>query len=195
MAIIRSIPRKSCQKSWPYIRHRLLEQGLWRESEHRPGLIEGLPLCTVVDTRECLSDKLKADPAFTRLDRRVFLKKTFNVTEIHRQYENYPFATQFSLERFSIREMGLRHMIKGSGMLVNQAYRETASVPLPGHVEKQDGQQEIHVLPIGDNERKSPPYIVDHLPQHSRYYFNLFRRVVAEKRKEGRGLHFDVETL
>ncbi len=88
-------------------------------------------------------------------------------------------------------------MIKDDGMLVNQTYREIARIPLPGFFESQDSnQQALHMLPIGNNEKRPPPYIVDDLPgQPPEPQSHLLRTVGSERRKPGRSIRFGGETL
>lgn len=179
------------------IYHCLAKHCLWRQTEQNVGLVEGFPLATIVSTRQCPSNEPMGNSALAHLGRQVFRSKTFNATEIHRQYDNYTFATWFPLERFSIREMGLKHMIKHDGLLVNQAHREIASIPLPGFLETRDSnQQAVHMLPIGINEKRPPPHIVDDLPgQPSEPHSHLFSTVGSERRKHGRNIRFGGETL
>lgn len=176
--------------------YRLLEQGLWREWKFRPGLVERFPLSVIADTRRIPSDKLMDDPTLAGLGRQVFQYRTLDATEIYRRYEHYNFTSQFPLERFSIREMGMKHQIK-HGLLVNQGYGEIASIPLPGYFETQDGNpQAVHMLSIGQNKMRPPPYIVDDLPgQPSEPHSRLFRTVRSEHRKLGRGIRSGGETL
>lgn len=178
------------------INYDLLEHSLWQGSGNHSGLVEGFPLSTIADTKKCLSDKLKSDPVFARLGRPAFLDKKIDVTEIQRRYEHFTFASQFSLERFTICEMGLKHIIRDDGVLVNQAYREAASIPLPGFCEAPVNGQGCHFLPVGENERRPPPYLADQVPgQPSEPQSHLFRTVRSEHRKPGSDIRFGGETI
>lgn len=98
--------------------------------------------------KKCLSDKLGSDPVFARLGRPAFLDKEIDVTEIQRRYKHFTFASQISLERFTICEMGLKHIIRDDGVLINQAYREAATISLPGFVKLQSMAKDATSYPL-----------------------------------------------
>lgn len=62
---------------------------------------------------------------------RKYLSPVFDASDLHRKYKDFPWTSEFPLERMCISEYVLRDVWKGPNF-VRTAYRDIASVPLPG---------------------------------------------------------------
>lgn len=83
----------------------------------------------IMQTKVIASDVRNEKPSLRRL--RPYRCPHFDASKLHVKYEDFPWTTEFPLERMCISEFRLRDVWKG-GSFVRTAFRDIASVPLPG---------------------------------------------------------------
>ena len=84
---------------------------------------------SIMQTKVIASDVRNEKPSLRGL--RTYRYPLFDASKLHVNYEDYPWTTEFPLERMCISEFRLRDVWKG-GNFVRTAFRDIASVPLPG---------------------------------------------------------------
>ena len=154
----------------------LKKAGLWENEEYHQELPEYLLGATIVDASRCKSNKLN-DRLSSRIDVNRDRIRRFDATEIRRHYGDYTWTRGFPLERLSIHELGLQHVVR-DGILVNQSHREVASIPFSGYTKTIDHQRGCDFYPVLDNESIAPPYVTGYLPSEPGYRdFYMFRGI------------------
>ena len=73
----------------------------------------------------------RVNDKFTLEGKDVWRKPSFDVSDLHPKYEDFPWTTEFPLERICISELGLKD-VKRNDEVIRTAYRDIAAVPFPG---------------------------------------------------------------
>lgn len=87
------------------------------------------PRVSIMATKFVRSDVLSEKPTLRGL--KPNRSPVFDASDLHAKYKNYPWTTEFPLERMCISELGLRVVWKG-GKVIRTAFHDIANVPLPG---------------------------------------------------------------
>ncbi|KAL8814761.1 MAG: hypothetical protein Q9191_008522, partial [Dirinaria sp. TL-2023a] len=71
----------------------------------------------------------------SRRRRMRYVKANFDASDLYPKYEDYPWTTEFPLEKLCLTEMGLKDVLLDGKVIKTSTYRDIASVPLPGVTE------------------------------------------------------------
>lgn len=131
--------------------------GLYREGRKRElNFAQG---AAIVDTSRTRTNELDLSPKYTRHGIVKYEEAKFDATNIHEHYKDHTWAKDFPVERLSLYETGLKHVVR-DGILIDQGHREVFSVPLPGSHEPVDHQEACTFFAVKKYEKKPPPYII-----------------------------------
>lgn len=83
----------------------------------------------IMQTKYVKSNFRKSKPSLKRSE--FYKPATFDASDLHTEYKDYPWTTEFPLERMCISKVGLRGVWKNREF-VRTAFKDIASVPLPG---------------------------------------------------------------
>lgn len=89
----------------------------------------GIVACTLMYTKYLRTSVWLGKPVLKGKTCR--LQPNFDASDLHIKYENFPWTTDFPLEKLCITEFGLKDFLK-DGKVVGTGYRDIACVPLPG---------------------------------------------------------------
>lgn len=118
-----SIPDQSCSKlAQKFEAHGFIPV----KTERLPGV-----KALLMDTAYLRTNVPRENPR-----RRAFKRPRFEATAFYARYKDYPFTTEFPLERICISETGLKDVWRNQ-VFIRTGYREIAGVPFPGALESE----------------------------------------------------------
>lgn len=160
-SVIESTGRLASLKS--AVKNCLEEAGLARTGNHlkfNPEAPETFQRATIVDTSKCTTNQRNVKPSLVAAGVQTHLLRRFDATPVYQHYGDHVWANEFSLEKIALCEMSLKNVVR-DGMLLNQGYREVASIPFPGCSDIAGLPEGCDFFNVSKNGSLPPPYVME----------------------------------